>query len=76
MAPSATLPSDVPFVTKNGRLEPLQKNGALDTAFDFEDLTPSNGREYQANIVEDLLNAPNADHLLRDLAITSKPVPA
>jgi hypothetical protein len=76
MAPSAILPSDVPFVTKNGRMEPLRKNGALDATFDFEDVTPTNGREYQANIVEDLLNAANADDLLRDLAITSEPFQA
>lgn len=72
MTPSAVLPSDVPFVTKNGRSEPLRKKGALDATFEFEDVTPTNGREYQANIVEDLLNAPNADDLLRDLAITSE----
>lgn len=79
MSPSATLPVDshLPtngFATKNGRAEPLKKSGALDTAFEFEDLTPSNGREYKANIVDDLLEAPNADELLRDLAITSKPI--
>lgn len=79
MAPSATLPyrfNSVPdgFATKNGRLEPLKKSGALDTAFDFEEVTPVIGREYpRANIVDDLVNAPNADDLLRDLAITSKP---
>ena len=80
MAPSATLrvdshPPTNGFATKNGRLEPLKKTGALDTTFEFEDLTPSNGREYKANIVEDLLDAPNADDLLRDLAITSKLLP-
>jgi hypothetical protein len=79
MAPSATLPVDSHpatngFASKNGRGEALKKTGALDTTFEFEDLTPSNGREYKANIVEDLLDAPNADDLLRDLAVTSKPI--
>lgn len=80
MAPSATLPYDshLPpngFATKNGYPEPLKKNGALDDAFEFEEVTPVIGREYPtANIVNDLIDDPNADVLLRDLAITSKPV--
>lgn len=56
----------------NGRT-PLQKTGALDSAFKFEEVTPAIGREYPtANIVSDLLDGPNADELLRDLAITSR----
>jgi hypothetical protein len=59
--------------TKAKKSEPLIKSGVLDGAFEFEDITPSLGREYpKANIVDDLLNAPNADDLIRDLAITSK----
>jgi hypothetical protein len=79
MAPSATVPYDSHPVsngsaTKNGKVEPLKKSGALDASFEFEDVTPLNGREYpKANIVDDLLDASNADDLLRDLAITSKP---
>jgi hypothetical protein len=79
MAPSATVtydprPASNGFETKNGKVEPLKKSGALDASFEFEDVTPLNGREYPtANIVDDLLDAPNADDLLRDLAITSKP---
>ena len=50
---------------------PLKKSGALDHN-EFEDTTPIIGREYpKVNIVDDLLNANNADELLRDLAITS-----
>lgn len=81
MAPIATLPCDshpAPngLATKNGKVEPLKKSGALDTAFEFEEITPVIGREYpKANIVDDLVNAPNSDELLRDLAITSKPIP-
>ena len=41
--------------------------------FESEDITPVIGREFpSANIVEDFLNAPDGDTLLRDLAITSK----
>ena len=81
MAPSATLPYDshpAPngFATKKGQVESLKKSGALDAAFGFEEITPVIGREYPtANIVDDLLNASDADDMLRDLAITSKPVP-
>ncbi|KAJ8112602.1 hypothetical protein OPT61_g5063 [Boeremia exigua] len=58
-AASATYPS------------PLQKSGALDEKFQFEEATPVIGREYPTvNIVDDLLNASNADELIRDLAIT------
>lgn len=57
------------FTTRN--TEPLQKTGALDAAFEFDDVTPAIGREYPtANIVSDLLEGANADELLRDLAIT------
>ncbi|KAF2702763.1 taurine catabolism dioxygenase [Pleomassaria siparia CBS 279.74] len=49
---------------------PLKKSGALDK-FEFEDSTPVIGREFlSVNIVDDLLNAKDADALLRDLAIT------
>jgi hypothetical protein len=51
--------------------EPLSLSGALDK-FDHEETTPAIGREFLGvNIVEDILNASNADELLRDLAITS-----
>ena len=50
---------------------PLCFNGALDK-FDSEDTTPAIGREFiNVNIVDDLLNAPNSDELIQDLAITS-----
>ena len=56
---------------------PLKASGALDR-FAFEETTPVIGREYPTvNIVDDLLNAPNSDELVRDLAITStSPHPA
>ena len=52
--------------------KPLKQSGALEK-FEFEDVTPVMGREFpKTNIVDDLINSPNADTLLRDLAITSK----
>jgi hypothetical protein len=52
--------------------QPLRPSGKLDE-FKWEDATPVIGREYPSiNIVDDLMNASNADELLRDLAITSK----
>ncbi|KIW56555.1 hypothetical protein PV05_05208 [Exophiala xenobiotica] len=81
MAPTATLPvnSHSPVTDgfiddstiKSQNSEPLKKSGALDNVFDFDEVSPAIGREYPTtNIVDDLLNAPNADDLLRDLAIT------
>lgn len=52
--------------------QPLQKSGAIDK-FEWEDVTPVIGREFpKLNIVNDMLNASNADELVRDLAITSE----
>lgn len=81
MAPievSAHLNDPAPAVTedpsKSRNQTALNKSGVLDSNFSFEETTPAIGREYPtAQIVEDFLNAPNADDLLRDLAITSKP---
>lgn len=51
---------------------PLKKVGALDNNFKFEETTPVIGREYpDLDLVNDVLNASNADELIRDLAITS-----
>lgn len=79
MAPSATIPvnsypppSEDGSPSKSRNTEPLKKSGALEATFQFEDVTPTIGREITAQIVEDILHAPNADDLLRDLAITSK----
>ena len=75
MAPSA-LPVDSHKVngsestshTRNR--SPLKLSGALDK-YEYEEVTPVIGREFPTvNIVDDLIDAPNADELLRDLAIT------
>ncbi|CAD0012724.1 unnamed protein product [Aureobasidium pullulans] len=50
--------------------KPLKQSGALEN-FTHEDTTPVIGREFpDVNIVDDLLNASNADEWIRDLAIT------
>lgn len=51
--------------------EPLKLVGALD-GVKFSDITPVLGREYPKARIVDWMNAPNADELIRDLAITSK----
>lgn len=57
--------------TKQHYPAPLKLSGALNH-FKHEDTTPIIGREFiGVNIVDDLLNAENADELLRDVAITS-----
>lgn len=83
MAPSAVLPVEShPSVkgknnvsentTKNVNKGPLRKTGVLDSSFPFDEITPVIGREYPSlNIVDNILNSPKADELLRDLAITS-----
>lgn len=59
-----------PQVISPEHSKPLKRSGALD-AFQFEETTPCIGREFiGVNIVDHLLNAENADELLRDLAIT------
>ncbi|KAF5024540.1 hypothetical protein F66182_3303 [Fusarium sp. NRRL 66182] len=61
----------VPIAAETKRFpEPLLLTGALDR-FKYEESTPVIGREYQdVNLVNDIINAPNADELIRDLAIT------
>ncbi|KAF2646033.1 taurine dioxygenase family protein [Massarina eburnea CBS 473.64] len=50
--------------------QPFKPTGVLDK-FEYEDSTPIIGREFpKLNIVDDLLNASNADELLRELAVT------
>lgn len=77
MAPGITTDADQfsqygnSLQAKTVHREPLQLSGALDK-FASEDITPVIGREFPSlSIVEDILNADNADELIRDLAITS-----
>jgi hypothetical protein len=48
--------------------EPQKLSGVLDQ-FESVELTPAIGREYPDAKLIDWLNAPNADELIRDLAI-------
>lgn len=48
--------------------QPLKLSGALDLP--FNDLTPAIGREFPEIQVVDLLEAPNSDDVIRDLAAT------
>ncbi|RDW61676.1 putative alpha-ketoglutarate-dependent sulfonate dioxygenase-2 [Coleophoma crateriformis] len=66
MAPSAT-DTETPMATKTSKF--LKSTGSLD-GFKYDDLTPVIGTEFpELNIVDDLLNSPDADRLIRDLAI-------
>ncbi|KAF5675685.1 taurine dioxygenase family [Fusarium circinatum] len=52
-------------------LTTLAKIGGLKEKFRHEDVTPIIGREYaQAHLVHNILESPNADDLVRGLAIT------
>ncbi|KAI2616399.1 taurine catabolism dioxygenase [Hypomontagnella submonticulosa] len=75
MAPAVTFDEAAQVLSsriKNGATypSPLSLTGALEK-FSYEDTTPAIGREFpDVNIVGDLLEAGNADDLIRDLAIT------
>jgi hypothetical protein len=52
--------------------EPVQATGVLDS-LSWEDLTPAIGRAFEnVNIIDDIVNAENADERLRELALMSK----
>jgi len=67
-----TATTDSPLKTKSASIlhAPLKYSGSLDQFKSF-DVTSAIGREYPEVQLADLINAPNADTLLRDLAITS-----
>ncbi|KAF3915626.1 hypothetical protein ABW21_db0208508 [Orbilia brochopaga] len=72
MAPTAVSSENVKAVLTGQKThpEPIRVTGTLDK-FKSEDITPVIGTEFpEVNIVNDLIDAPNADELLRDLAIT------
>ena len=79
MAPSATELADSQDVSVRTKQlharRSLKSSGSLES-FDSINITPVIGTEFpEANLVQ-WLNAPNADELLRDLAIKSKPIRA
>ena len=49
---------------------PLEANGSLDN-YNFKDLTPCIGREFPTADLVDIMNAPNSEDLLQELALTS-----
>jgi hypothetical protein len=70
MAPSAIQPEES-LAVRTSTKKPLKASGALEKLNHF-DITPVIGTEFpEANLVE-LLESPNSDELLRDLAIKSK----
>jgi hypothetical protein len=50
---------------------PMKSNGSLD-GYTYNDLTPCIGREFPTANLVDIMNAPNADELLAELALTSR----
>ena len=76
MAPSKIdSPVEESFPFHPSKRAPIVYSGSLD-GFQHDDVTPAIGREYTtANIVEEILNAPNSEELLRDLAYTSTLIP-
>ncbi|KAI1125004.1 TfdA family taurine dioxygenase [Nemania abortiva] len=51
------------------RREPLKGSGSIDH-LEYVDVTPIIGREYPTAKIKDILDAPNSEQQLRDLAIT------
>jgi len=51
--------------------EPLKLKGVLEK-YEHFDVTPVIGREYPTINLKEVLDSPNADEMLRDLAITSQ----
>ena len=74
MAPSATNEHEGTNSQANGkgsklRQPRLHNSGSIDH-LEYVDSTPIIGREYPTAKIKDILNAPNRDEQLRDLAIT------
>ncbi|ORY92925.1 hypothetical protein BCR35DRAFT_337199 [Leucosporidium creatinivorum] len=67
----SALSADIGKLALRGSQAPLVPTGALEKAgFKYIDLTPVIGREFADGIqLRDILNAPNADELIRELAI-------
>ena len=79
--PSA-LPSSSPSSIRGGNekarpraTEPFEYSGSLDS-YEQNDSTPTIGREIPGLQIKKLLGSPNADTLIRDLAITGKCAPS
>jgi len=55
--------------SKTLKREPLKRGTSIDH-LEYVDVSPIIGREYPTAKLKDMLNAPNAEEQLRDLAIT------
>jgi hypothetical protein len=81
MAPTIVQNASTPFETSSLKVKtatatrsPLKNSGSLNQ-FKHFDVTTAVGREFPDVQLSDLVNASNADTLLRDLAITGIPPP-
>lgn len=71
MAPSA-VETELPIISaKQSHREPLKSSGTLE-GFESIDITPVVGTEYPTANLVGWINSPNADDLIRDLAIKSE----
>lgn len=69
MAPAITSATVTPSTTAPSTWKaPLRRTGAIDQ-YEREDVTPIIGTEFPTAKLADWIKAPNADDLLRDLAI-------
>lgn len=64
-------PEELEKMTRSRLSKPLQYSGSLDR-FNFTEVTPVIGRQYDNVQIRELLNAPNSTELLQDLAYISK----
>ena len=76
--PSAVLPQEEQAALRGGHeaarprlTQPLRYSGSLDK-YTHQDVTPVIGRDFVGLQVVDLLNSPESDRLIQDLAVTSK----
>lgn len=56
--------------TSSAHREPLKPTGALEK-FEHFDVTPAIGREFPTINLKELLESPDSDELLKELAVTS-----
>lgn len=66
--PTKTVPTSASSTGPTAYPQPLQQTGVLEE-YEYAESTPVIGREYPTLQAKELLNAPNSDDLLRELAI-------
>jgi hypothetical protein len=55
--------------------KPMELSGALAAAYETIDMTPCIGTEFPTLDLAEMMSRPDADELIRDLAITSELTP-